>query len=1228
MATQAEEINRLLRGVIGQVRQDLSRRPVTNQPAIAPYVQTPVSTPELPDTQRPSLASRIIDVLSRPLYAVTNVAERAVEDPSHDVRDVLSEAWEGLSGRDKVLGSDVLEAAGMERGLGRSALGFGVDVLADPITYIPGINLLKAVGAGGRATQKSLGALRGVQEATETASSDLIARAVNLDLQQVAQAQETATGFFRSPRPVAEPRREMTRQVTPVVTEFPQVRIPNLPEMRRTSAVASLERPNIGIPQGLQGLPVEEALPRLLRSQQQAVRRQVTPTEPQQIPTQAVDSVAEAGARESAEIMAGRLSTKPMPPAELSARRAERVRELTDRFMKKNKHSTINEAGQEDLLRIMINDINRTLADRGIKKVMSPTYEPMRYASAFEMVREAENILQAAGRKFEVAGKPLRMSEVMNEVGPRNLIKNDKWRDVLNAFATGNIKNITHEPLRTELGKILGNRAAIQTDVVDKSLSEAVRRGSELNQNAVAAQAKQNKETLQDALGDLQKRAGIASQDSKATKSFLREILDEPNELPLSAVQSHATALMRQAITGKADPASINAINKAVYDYLGGKPKILARVIGNNRAGEAIMTRLATWWGARDLRPFQREALDTARISAAAFTQAWAPIVRSTTAESRQAAWRAAQGALEPANAVEARVAQQFTDAMEKLLHSPNLSNTAAKGNTVALRAGINMDELNQALKETGSKLEFTNSAKITDKYGVTHDFSKDADWLKSWTAWDDVDDPVEALYRVHLALQRTTRKNAFLDDIAARWGYVNRTGDFNTKINHPRLEGFWFPREISEQANTLLKSTFDPSNYRSNSPMIRLYDRVLGAFKSGVTIYNPSHHIRNAIGDIWLSSLDGVITPAPYMASARVLHSQRGRYKDMMGVMDITDPEALSRAMTRPGDTIITTKGGQQLTAEQIYTGAFNSGILMKATQLEDIIEGGGRLIKDLPVTQGRVRQAAHGASELRDHYVRLAHFIHALKKSKTKNLDDLFHEAAHRVKRYHPDGMDMTEFERTVMRRLIPFYSWQRKSIPLIVEAMVQRPGLVTVYPKGMQELQDLMGVEPVAGMGDPFPADQMFPEWIRAKGIGPLLTPENPLAQLARNEPPGYVMINPSVPFNDAMADFADPIRMLRSSLTPVASVPMSLYGGEDPLGIPIEHSKVGPISGAPAYLAQQALPPLATGARLTGSTRPEESFSPEQLIRWLTASGLIGTGPYKQQAVFEERERRQG
>lgn len=1233
MPLKQAEINNLLRSIVGQMRADLA---LPIQPrSVAPFIPSAPPSVELSKTQRPSIASRVIDVLSRPIYAVNEVLQTIGEaEQGQGLGESIGEAFQaagrGITGKDKTLFSDVLGTYGMEKGAGRTALGFAGDVLLDPLTYAGGAGLFTKIGAGGRAIQKSQSALREVEDVATTGTREMISRAVNVNPQEVAQAQIAAMGKLAPEKPIPQPPNfrslpEGLRQTLPTSYEFPRVQLPNLPELRTESGAAALRNPTIAVPEGLRGLPVEEALPKFLKYQRRGARELEFPKI-----AQSADPVVEAGVDEGVRLMAGRLSTKPMPALDIPTGRSISAETLAQSFLKKNKHKSINEAGQADLLQSVVNQANKEWADlaksRGIKQPMSPAFRTGRHGMAFDMLRVAEEAIERAGRKFEIAGKPIRPSEIINEVGMNNLVRNKDWKAALSAFATGDLSGITNAALRQNLDEILKNRATLQADIVNKSMEAAVRRGEELGLNAVAARAKQNKDVLAEALGDLQRAAGAVAGDVKASKNFLKKILEPDDTLPLTAIQHQAVALMRKAAEGKSVTDTV--LNKAVYDSLGGNPRILAKLIGNNRATEAIMSRFATWWGAKDLRPFQREALDTARIAAASFAEAWRPVIRAAggkNAEPIVAAWKSAQGGLPPAGKLEADISQQFTNAMEKLLHGPGLSDDAARGNTVALRAGLTMDELNDALKATGAKQQFTNAAKVKDKFGRELDFSKNADWLKSWTAMD-IDDPIEFMYRIHHALQRVTRKNAFYDDLVARWGYSKKTGDFTTKINHPRVKDFWFPKEISDQANSrAIKEMFDATNYTANSKLMQNYDKILSAFKSGVTIYSPSHHIRNLIGDLWLSGLDGAINPKNWMIASRVMASQRGRYTGLMGVADITDPLALKRAMTRSGDTVLTTRAGQQLTAEQVYTAAYNHGILLKASQLEDIIETKKALVPD--ILGGRVRQTAHHVSEVRDHFARLGHFVHVLRTSKTRNIDDLFREAGHRVKRFHPDGMDMTEFERKVMRRIIPFYSWLRKSTPLMIEALVQRPSLVTIYPKAMAELQQQFGIEPVAGMGDPFPADQMFPSWIRAKGIGPLGGPESLIADLARNKPPGYIMLNPSVPFNDAAADLSDPIRFLRSSITPVASVPLSLYAGKDPLGIPLESSKIGPISGPGAYVAQQVLPPLATGSRITGATRPDESWTPEQLIRWLTASGLIGTGPYKEQAAIEEAERRQ-
>jgi hypothetical protein len=59
------------------------------------------------------------------------------------------------------------------------------------------------------------------------------------------------------------------------------------------------------------------------------------------------------------------------------------------------------------------------------------------------------------------------------------------------------------------------------------------------------------------------------------------------------------------------------------------------------------------------------------------------------------------------------------------------------------------------------------------------------------------------------------------------------------------------------------------------------------------------------------------------------------------------------------------------------------------------------------------------------------------------------------------------------------------------------------------------------------------------------------------------------------------------------------------------------------GTPGYLAQQ-IPAVGIGARVTGLTRDNEPYNPEQLLNWLTSAGITGTGPYQAQSQTEIRQ----
>jgi hypothetical protein len=89
-----------------------------------------------------------------------------------------------------------------------------------------------------------------------------------------------------------------------------------------------------------------------------------------------------------------------------------------------------------------------------------------------------------------------------------------------------------------------------------------------------------------------------------------------------------------------------------------------------------------------------------------------------------------------------------------------------------------------------------------------------------------------------------------------------------------------------------------------------------------------------------------------------------------------------------------------------------------------------------------------------------------------------DIGHEqAARRVAKWNIDYSAITPFERKIRKYFIPFYTFMRKATPLMLEAMVTRPGKIANYEKTKNALEVLLGVPPQKddGVVWPFWAEQ---------------------------------------------------------------------------------------------------------------------------------------------------------
>lgn len=80
----------------------------------------------------------------------------------------------------------------------------------------------------------------------------------------------------------------------------------------------------------------------------------------------------------------------------------------------------------------------------------------------------------------------------------------------------------------------------------------------------------------------------------------------------------------------------------------------------------------------------------------------------------------------------------------------------------------------------------------------------------------------------------------------------------------------------------------------------------------------------------------------------------------------------------------------------------------------------------------------------------------------------------AAQKVRTAHFDYEDLTPFERKVKGNLIPFYTWTRNNVPFQIQAMLTHPGRYSAFPKLQNEMEYAAGED--AGVAPPWVTDAM--------------------------------------------------------------------------------------------------------------------------------------------------------
>ncbi len=230
----------------------------------------------------------------------------------------------------------------------------------------------------------------------------------------------------------------------------------------------------------------------------------------------------------------------------------------------------------------------------------------------------------------------------------------------------------------------------------------------------------------------------------------------------------------------------------------------------------------------------------------------------------------------------------------------------------------------------------------------------------------------------------------------------------------------------------------FDPAvaklldgNHRAltnSEPFFRMYDGAQGWWKMWSLGARPAYHFRNMVGNLWNSYLAGMTNPARIGQAAKL--QRMGHTQQFKGSIAGVNAKELYEAARDRG---VIGKG--QYLADAANTGIWRTG-------QEEGLGGAWREAAKNPLqlldprTRNPVLQAGFQFGGMAENNARIALFIDRIKKG------DSYDDAAKVVKKHLFDYSDLSEVERRVFKRVIPFYTWSRKNIPLQLEYLLKRP------------------------------------------------------------------------------------------------------------------------------------------------------------------------------------------
>lgn len=209
--------------------------------------------------------------------------------------------------------------------------------------------------------------------------------------------------------------------------------------------------------------------------------------------------------------------------------------------------------------------------------------------------------------------------------------------------------------------------------------------------------------------------------------------------------------------------------------------------------------------------------------------------------------------------------------------------------------------------------------------------------------------------------------------------------------------------------------------------------DGAMHLWKSMATSLRLPFHHRNGLSNTWQMYLSGVKAP---MIPVRLAQAARIQLKDKKFMFQGFNVEELNEIANRYGVRAFGWIAADvpRMFQKELFVIAERSAAMRKV----------GAGINPYNPAETAMRLGRKYGTFIEDN-ARLGAFLNHLKKegiTKSNMTKERISRSAEHVKKYMFDYTELTPFERNVMKRIFPFYTWMRKNIPLQLESLVTQP------------------------------------------------------------------------------------------------------------------------------------------------------------------------------------------